>query len=130
LAKVHQVWEDLVKKVGTNLGIRLSQTAPIAVEGSNILVIAARPGYNSVADVCGTAEAKDKIEQCLHRLLRRPVTVRYERSTGPRPEDAASAPAGGQALDVLAADPLIQQVIELFEARPFHVEYEDGHESS
>jgi DNA polymerase-3 subunit gamma/tau len=130
LTRIHQVWEDLVKKVGANLGIRLSQTAPIAVEGSNVLVIAARPGYNSVADVCGTTEAKEKIEQCLHRLLRRPVAVRYERSTDPRPEDSAPEPAGGRTPDPLTGDPMIQQVIELFEARPLHVEYEDGSDSN
>jgi DNA polymerase-3 subunit gamma/tau len=129
LSKIRQVWEDLVKKVGTNLGIRLSQAAPVAVEGSDVLVIAARPGYNSVADVCGTAEAKDRIEQCLQRLLRRPVTVRYETATSPRPEDTAPEPAGGRATDVLSADPMIQQVIELFEARPVHVEYEDSPDS-
>jgi DNA polymerase-3 subunit gamma/tau len=131
LTKIHQVWEELVKKVGTNLGIRLSQTAPIAVEGSDVLVIAARPGYNSVADVCGTAEAKDKIEQCLHRLLRRPVTVRYDRSTDSRQEGSApeSESGAGRTADVLTADPMVQQVIELFEARPLHVEYDDGRDS-
>ena len=48
--------------------------------GPDVLVIAAKPGYNSVADECETPEALARIEQALQRLLHRPVTVRYERS--------------------------------------------------
>jgi DNA polymerase-3 subunit gamma/tau len=130
LSRVKQIWPDLVNKVGVNLGMRLSQTEPVRVEAPDVLVIAAKSGYNSsLADSCGTDEARKKIEQCLQRLLRRPVTVRYERSAVP-------GPAGSQALssdlrrpEHLATDPMVQKIVELFEARPIHLEYDDDSDS-
>ena len=47
LAPVRQVWPELVKKVGVELGMRLSQAEPIGVEEPDVLVIAAKPGYNA-----------------------------------------------------------------------------------
>ncbi len=42
---------------------------------------------------------------------------------------ALSALTGeSRSTEVLATDPMIQKVVELFEARPLHLEYEDGTE--
>ena len=68
--------------------MHLSQVEPVSVIGPDVLVIAAKPGYNSVADECGTAESLAKIEQALQRLTHRSVTVKYERSS--EVEDVAS----------------------------------------
>ena len=128
LEAVRQLWPDLVKKVGSTLGMKLVAAEAIEVESPDVLVIAAKPGYNSLADSCGTDEAKERISHCLQRLLRRPVTVRYQRvveSMSPAP----SAPAGEQRpTEILAVDPMVQKVVELFEARPLHLEYEDDSE--
>ena len=32
--------------------------------------------------------------------------------------------------ELLAADPMVQKIVELFEARPLHLEYHDDHDSS
>jgi len=128
LEAVRQIWPDLVKKVGSTLGMKLVAAEAIGVESPDVLVIAAKPGYNSLADSCGTDEAKERISHCLQRLLRRPVTVRYQRvveSMSPAP----AAPAGEpRPTEILAVDPMVQKVVELFEARPLHLEYEDDSE--
>ena len=97
-----------------------------AFEGPDVLVIAAKPGYNSTWPTSAArAEAQAKIEQALQRLLHRPVTVRYER----RPPEVERRPMRGTAEarrpDALATDPMIQKVVELFEARPVQLEYDD-----
>ena len=126
---MRQLWPDLVKKVGAKLGMRLVAAEAIGVEEPDVLVIAAKPGYNSLADPCGTDEAREKIEQCLQRLLRRPVTVRYQRSAAPEPSSSRPArPAEARRPELLAADPMVQKVVELFEARPLHLEYDDDPE--
>ncbi len=119
-----KLWPDLVKKVGTGLGWKLSQVDPVELEGPDVLVIAARPGYNSTYDECGTPEAQAKIGQALARLVQRPVKIKYirrdkERPSEPRPNEAERANA-------LAKDPLIQRVLELFEARPAQIDYDDN----
>lgn len=130
LARVHQVWEELVKKVGVSLGMRLSQAAPIAVEETDVLVIGPRPGYNSLVDACGTDESLEKISHCLQRLLRRPVSVRYERASEPSNPGQTGSPGEPRRGETLAADPMIQKVVELFEARPLHLEYDDDSDAN
>jgi DNA polymerase III subunit gamma/tau len=125
LSRVRQIWEELVKKVGPNLGWRLTQAEAIGVEGPDVLVIAAKPGYNSVADLCGSDEARQKIELCLQRLLHQHVTVRYEQSSEEAPAAGAGSAADARRPERLAADPMIQKVVELFEARPLHLDYDD-----
>jgi DNA polymerase-3 subunit gamma/tau len=126
LATARKVWPDLLKKVGASLAWRLSQVEPVAVVGPNVLVIAANAGYNSLADECGTPESLAKIEQALQRLTHRHVTVKYERS----PEDEGLAPdvrtPEVRRQDSLSSDPLVQKVIELFEARPQQFEYDEA----
>jgi DNA polymerase-3 subunit gamma/tau len=127
LEAIRRIWPDLVKKVGTKLGIGLVATEAVAVEPPDKLVIAAKPGYNSsLPELCATNEAKEKIEHCLQRLIHRAVTVRYESYTS---RDDANSPTSNTAPfrpDALAADPMIQKVVELFEARPFYLDYDDG----
>ena len=128
LEAVRQLWPDLVKKVGSTLGMKLVAAEAIRVESPDVLVIAAKPGYNSLADSCGTDEAKERISHCLQRLLRRPVTVRYHRvveSMSPAPSPLAGEP---RPTEILAVDPMVQKVVELFEARPLHLEYDDDSE--
>ena len=124
LDSVKKLWPDLIKKVGTGLGWKLSQVDPVELEGPDVLVIAARPGYNSTYDECGTPEAQAKIGQALARLVQRPVKIKYirrdkERPSEPRPNEAERA-------NSLAKDPLIQRVLELFEARPAQIDYDDN----
>jgi DNA polymerase-3 subunit gamma/tau len=126
LATFREVWPDLVKKVGPTLGVRLVSAEPVGIEAPGVLVIAAKPGYNSLADACATEEAREKIEQCLQRLLHRTVAVRYERSTPHEPQGGRPPDQPPRRSDLLAADPMVQKIVELFEARlAYPPEYDD-----
>jgi DNA polymerase-3 subunit gamma/tau len=126
LATAREVWPDLIKKVGANLGWRLSQVEPVVAVGSDVLVIAAKPGYNSLAEVCGTPESLMKIGQGLQRLIHRPVSVRYERSseTGEPPADSRASEL--RRMESVTADPMVQKVMELFEAKLYHTDFDDS----
>ena len=124
LEVVQKVWPDLLKKVGAGLSWRLSQAQPIGVDEPDVLVIAAKPGFNGVADPCGADDARKRIAECLQWLLQRPLTVRYESSASadyPQPAEADLTP---RRTDQYASDPLVQKVVELFEARVSHVDAE------
>jgi DNA polymerase-3 subunit gamma/tau len=121
---VNGVWPDLIKKVGAGLGWKLSQAMPIGVEPPDVLVIGARPGYNAVADQCSSDEVLRRVGDCLQRLLRRHVTVRYDLSNRDGDGEPGAPAVEARRADHLQNDPMVQKVVELFEARMLHLEYE------
>jgi DNA polymerase-3 subunit gamma/tau len=126
LATARDVWPELLKKIGATLAWRLSQVEPVAVIAPDVLVIAANPGYNSLTEECGTAESLGKIELALQRLTHRSVTVKYEPSHEVDESVSSGRAPEVRPQDALAADPLVQRVLELFEARPHQFEYGDA----
>jgi DNA polymerase-3 subunit gamma/tau len=130
VAAIRKVWPDLVKKVPAGLGWRLPHVDPISVVEPDILVIAAKPGYNSLADECGTAEALEKIEQSLQRLIHRPVNVKYERSHELQNAAAEARKLETRRAEALSSDPMVQKVLELFEARSHQTDYDDQEPSA
>ena len=106
------------------LGLRLSQIEPIALEGPDVLVIAAKAGYNSAFDDCGTPEALAKIGQTLGRLVHRPVRVKYERLYRGG-KGAVDSRQDARRADSVASDPMVQRLVELFEARTLQLDYDD-----
>ncbi len=125
LDAVRKLWPDLIKKVGTSLGWKLSQVEPVELEGPDVLVIAAKPGYNSAYDECGTPEAQTKIGQALQRLVRRPVKIKYIRRARQDQGEAESRQNEAQRANSLLKDPMVQRVLELFEARPVQMDYDE-----
>ncbi len=130
LETVREVWPELVKKVGAPLSMRLALAEAVGLEEPDVLVIAAKPGYNSFADPCGTVQARERIAHSLQRLLRRSLTVRFDRRADSAPADGQEQSMELRRPELLAADPMIQKVVELFEARPLHLEYDDDPEAS
>jgi hypothetical protein len=130
LDSVLRVWQngtwldELNKRVGARIFVHLSQLRPTAVAPPNVVVIGLGAGYNSVADKLDTPEVRTKIEQALQKHLQRPVTVRFERSTADDSAESHTDTASTR-LDGLAGDPMVQQVVELFQAQPVQVEFED-----
>jgi hypothetical protein len=53
------------------------------------------------------------------------LTVKYERSTEVDPIAANGKSVETVRQDALASDPLVQRVVELFEARPHRFDYDD-----
>jgi len=128
LAEVQGAWPGVVEALGEGLGSILKQVQPTAIPRPNLLVIALPPGYNWVADRCDTQEGRVALESALRSARGWDVRVRFERaeSGAAATPTASTGPAQG---DELAKDPMVQKVIELFEARAVHVEAGDGSEA-
>jgi DNA polymerase-3 subunit gamma/tau len=114
LESVLAAWEAMLEQVGGDLKWRLSQVRPTAITEPNILVIVLPSGYNWVAERCDTPEARARIEAALRKVLGRPLTFRFEKSS----EAVAPAPAPAPPdTDGWVDEPLVKKVRELFEAR-------------
>jgi hypothetical protein len=99
-----------------------------------LLVIHLAAGYNWVADECDAPDPRARIEKELRKLLDRPVTLRFERAedagAGTNPpalSPPAQTPRRPGAPD---AEPVVQKVVQLFEARPVHMEVEEEPEAT
>ncbi|HZW31083.1 MAG TPA: DNA polymerase III subunit gamma/tau [Isosphaeraceae bacterium] len=126
LEAVQRVWPDLAKAVKGKFGWRLSaHLDPIAVEPGDVLVLAPKPGYNSEAEVLATPEVLQSLELGLERLLHRVLSVRYEPAAARGVADLPPRPPASRVLDTMMADPMVQKVVELFEARSVQVDYDD-----
>jgi hypothetical protein len=115
-----------MKQVGIKIAVTLANVAPTAVEAPHILVIGLPPTSNWVADECDTPETREKIALALQKLLKRPVSIRFDRASD---ESVLAIPAASGPVnhrEKLEGDPMVQKVIELFDARPFHLEAEEG----
>jgi DNA polymerase-3 subunit gamma/tau len=130
LAEIRRVWPELIKKVGFGLGLHLTQVEPAGIGGPHVLVIAAKPGYNPVADDCGTPDALSRIEQALQRLIHRPVNVKYERAREFDELTPEGRPSDARRTDAVTGDPMVQKVVELFEARSLQLEFDDPESDS
>ena len=130
LKEVVQVWPALIRKLGTRLGFQLTRAeAFLAISGPTILAIRLPASYNDIAEECDTSQARPRIERALQALLGRPVNIQFERSVG---EAKISSPGGSTREpplksrdDELEGDPMVRKVVELFEARRLHLEYDE-----
>jgi len=126
---VRRAWKELPHKVGVRLGVGLSQVEPSAILAPDVLVVSLGAGYNWVAKECGAPEARAKIEQALQQLLHRPLTIRFATAEGGDDPATSSAlppsPPAPSGRALLEEDPMVRKVVELFEARPVHLEVEE-----
>ncbi len=132
LESVQKTWNTLIDELSPPLKNHLEALRPTAIPEPGLLVVGVPLMYNWRADACESTDAKGQIESRLRSLLGRSVTVSFLRET-PRSarEDGDQR---GPSLppvhpDVLAADPLVQDVLKLFEARAVRVEPEESPES-
>jgi DNA polymerase-3 subunit gamma/tau len=141
---VRKLWPNLIKRVGVGLGLPLTQVEPswLAASGPDVLVIRPSAGYNGIALECDVPEARARIAKELSRLLNRPVTIRFDRgaSAGEQGSDGGgntpTSPPGTPATPSptvrrpgdLEGDPMVRKVVQLFEARPVHLEVDEERE--
>jgi DNA polymerase-3 subunit gamma/tau len=130
LEAIRKLWPDLVKKVDKRLALTLTQVEPIDFEGTDVLVIAAKPGYNSTFADVDSPDAQSKIAQALQRLVHRPVRVKYVRRFLDDQGQSGARRNEAQRADSLSKDPLVQRVLELFEARPVQMDYDEDDASA
>jgi DNA polymerase III subunit gamma/tau len=132
ISAVREIWPALMKKLGTGLAIplqvyhdRLADRLTIVAPATLVLPIPA--DYNHIARAVDSPEARAKMEEALSSLLRRPVSLRVERVASgatASTSDAEPASARQRGETVVDDDPLVRKVVELFEARRLHLDYE------
>jgi DNA polymerase-3 subunit gamma/tau len=128
---VLRVWPQFL--TSPTLGIRLaslfSQVRPTAVEPPHRVVIGLPHRYNYIAEECENHDVRAKVESALATALGRLARFRFDRSAEPEVvEPARTGPAAN--VQELASDPLVQRLVELFEARKVRVEVDDDGNSS
>ena len=127
---VRRVWAGLLKAVGTRVGFSLMRAEEyLAVSAPDTLAVRLPAGYSGVALECDTEEGREKVQNALSRLLKRPVSFRFECAAAgtASASDSTQEPASAavRKREELEADPLVRKVVELFEARPLHLEFDD-----
>ena len=127
LERAQQVWPEVMGKIPATMKWRLAQVDPVDVVGPDVLVIAPKPGYNAIDESIVTAETLEVLSTTIQRLIHRPVEVRFQHSTASDDGSRDGTDREPSRADALTADPLVQKVVELFEARPVQVDY-DGPE--
>lgn len=126
LTAVRQAWPNLIRKLGVRLGVPLTQADRfLAISGPNVLVIRLPAGYSGSIRECDRPEAIARIEEALSGLLRAPLSVRFEYDGEDSTEPGETRTSSAARREDLDADPMVRKVLELFEARPLHLEFED-----
>jgi DNA polymerase-3 subunit gamma/tau len=128
LERAQQVWPEVVARIPATLAWRLSHVDPVEVIGPDVLVIAPQPGYNAINETIVSAETLEVLRTTIQRLIHRPVEVRFQPSSGSDAGLQDGREPEPRRANALSADPLVQKVIELFEARPVQMHY-DGAEA-
>ncbi len=123
--RIRREWSAWAATLPPELASKLAHLRPSSLPEPGLLVIEPVAGYNWVADLCEKVDLRGKIEASLRRWLDRPmgyqISKTVEAPTPPRP-----GPRSGLARnDVLDNDPIVKQVVELFEARLVRVEVEE-----
>ncbi len=130
LDTIRKLWPELAKKVDKRLALTLTQVEPIDLEGADVLVIAVKPGYNSTFADVDSPEAQTKIAQALQRLVHRPIRIKYIRRFVEEQGEREARRNEARGADSLSKDPMVQRVLELFEARPVQMDYGEDDISS
>jgi DNA polymerase-3 subunit gamma/tau len=120
-------WPELCESLGAPEGSHLARFAPAGLPEPGVLAVAVPADYNWAADVCERPESRGRIEAALRGVMGRPLILRFERAAA-RP-DAPARPASLHPAE-LDSDPLVQAVVQRFEARAVKVELDDGAEGA
>jgi DNA polymerase III subunit gamma/tau len=123
LETVRSIWPELLTKLPASSVWRLTQVEPAAVEEPDILVIVPKAGYNTVEVALGS-EILENLGREIQGVIHRRVTVRFERPVIANDAIPETSPANSRRTDSLMADPLVQKVVELFEARSVQMDYD------
>jgi len=106
----------------------------MAIVAPNLLAISLSKGYNWIADECEVPEVRAKIARELQSLLDCPVLVEFNRSLAEGLESDTELSTGTLAQDLESPqvrsseperDPMVQRIVQLFDARPVYMEADD-----
>ncbi len=118
-------WPQWAEGLEPDLATKLLRMAPAAILGPNQLAVGVDRAYNWVADACEAPETRARIEAKLAHWLQRSVSIQFDRPASPD----SGPPRGTLSFardEAVRDDPMVQQVVELFDARPVRVEVDDA----
>ncbi len=124
LETIRKLWPQILAKLPATLVWRLTQVEPAAVEEPDVLVITPKSGYNTIEVALGS-EILESLGRGIQQLIHRHVTIRFDRPAVGRNSTPETPPTESRRADALMVDPLIQKVVELFEARTVQLDYDE-----
>jgi DNA polymerase-3 subunit gamma/tau len=127
LRTLEELWPLLAERLGAPLGNNLARLAPASLPAPGVLAVSVPAAYNWAADSCQSGDAPARIEGALRELLGRPLKLQYDRENAPPKSALRTTHSGAGPLrhPDLESDPLVQDLVKLFEARPVRVELDE-----
>ncbi len=131
LETFQKAWPFLKEALPASIGGSLAKLEPSRVIAPATLVVFVPASYNFMADQLEKPKSSTALDVALRELLGRAISVRFERSseTEKVPKEQASVPSIGRHED-LDADPLVQDMIKLFDARAVRIQTDEEAEAS
>lgn len=132
IENLEAAWARVQEAVGPPLSRHLGWLRPGELPEPGLLVIPVPPAYNWMAEACDQPEARGRIESAIRDVLGSRLRIRFERVAPPAGSEPPAQSAGSATLlaGELESDPMIQEIIKLFEARPVRVELDDEGKAS
>ena len=126
LPSLRHAWPGWAATLGPELAGKLAQFRPVAVEDDPaVLVIEPDAGYNWLVDAFDRGDLRSKAEAAVRQWAGRPVALQLRRAAEAASPAPARHPAQVAKDDRFRDEPLIQFLVEKFEAKAVRVEVED-----
>lgn len=122
---VRRSWTGALARVPATLRWRLTQVEPLHLQPPDSLIVGPKPGAAGIETVC-TADALEAIGHALGRILHHQIVLRFQPSSGSNAAAEDGDANEGRRGDILATDPLVQKVVEMFEARAVQLDFDDS----
>jgi DNA polymerase III subunit gamma/tau len=122
LETIRRIWPEVLAKMKSRWRLQLVDPSEVIVP--NIVVIAPKPGYHDSDGTVGSPETLKLLAKAFQAVMNRTVEVRFQPSS-PRDDSAQDGrDLEPRRVEALTSDPLVQKVVELFEARPVQMDYD------
>jgi DNA polymerase-3 subunit gamma/tau len=125
LEQIQAAWAGWVENLDAEFAPKLARVKPSELLPPDRLVLAIDRAYNWIADQIDTPDMRGRIESRIAQWLGRGVSVRIDR---PPPEEAPKPSSTAETYQrdaALKEDPMVKQIMELFEAKVVKVDIDD-----
>ena len=125
LGQLAFAWPTWAATLAPEIAGKLTQFQPVAIEEPGLLVIEPPAGYNWLVDALDRPDLRTKVEAALRQWLQRPVELQMRRVAEAKAPSPGRHPGAIAKDDGLRDEPLIQFLVEKFEAKAVRVEVDD-----
>ncbi len=130
LGKIAFAWSGWAASLSPDVASKLAQFQPVALEEPGVLVIEPPPGYNWLIDALDRADLRTKVDSALRQWFQRTVELRLNRVAEVKAPTSSRHLGSDAHDDALRDEPLIQFLVEKFEAKKVRVDVEDDPDSA